>query len=355
MRILVTGGAGFIGSNFVRHMLASRPECRIVNLDALTYAGNLENLADVADDSRYRFVRGDITSAQQVDTCFDQPIDAVVNFAAESHVDRSIEDSGAFVRTNVLGVQVLLEAARRHGAGRYMQVSTDEVYGSLGEQGRFRESSQLAPNSPYAASKAGADLLVHSYHVTFGLDTVITRCSNNYGPFQFPEKLIPLMILNAMDEQPLPVYGDGLYTRDWIHVSDHCRALEMCLLQGRPGGIYNVGSDQEEKNLDVVHRILALLGKPRELIRYVQDRPGHDRRYAIDAEYLRSQLGWTPQVPFAQGLEETVRWYQANSDWVNSVRSGEYSTYYKRMYEEREQTLTSLRPRSEAARGAGPE
>ncbi|HSR70527.1 MAG TPA: dTDP-glucose 4,6-dehydratase [Acidobacteriota bacterium] len=342
MRILVTGGAGFIGSNFVRHILSQRPGWQIVNLDALTYAGNLGNLADVSEDSRYRFVKGDITDADAVEACMDPVPDAVLNFAAESHVDRSIEDASSFVRTNVTGTQVLLEAARRHKVGRFLQVSTDEVYGSLGPQGAFREDSPLRPNSPYAASKAAADLLVRSYHETFKLDTVVTRCSNNYGPYQFPEKLIPLMLLNALQNKPLPVYGDGLYTRDWIHVEDHCRALHLALLKGRSGAVYNIGANREEKNIDIVKRILTEVGKPESLIKFVKDRPGHDRRYAIDAGFTRKSLGWRPRIDFEEGLRQTVAWYSSHRDWVDQVRSGEYQNYYKRMYEERDQTLSAL-------------
>ncbi len=353
MRILVTGGAGFIGSNFIRHMLSARQDCRILNLDALTYAGNLENLSDVSQDPRYEFVRGDIADPEDVGRCFSGSLDAVINFAAESHVDRSIEDSAAFIRTNVTGVQVLLEAARKQGVKRFVQVSTDEVYGSLGPQGRFRETTALAPNSPYAASKAAADLLVRSYHITHQMDVVTTRCSNNYGPYQFPEKLIPLMILNAVESRPLPVYGDGLYTRDWIHVEDHCRALELVLEKGRAGAVYNIGGDREEQNLQVVRRILQAVGRSEELIQYVQDRPGHDRRYAIDASLIRSELSWRPRVPFEEGLQQTVRWYQSHSQWVQGVRSGDYVNYYRRMYEKRGETLSALKKPATAQGTAG--
>ncbi|RPI28489.1 MAG: dTDP-glucose 4,6-dehydratase [Acidobacteria bacterium] len=328
MKLFVTGGAGFIGSNFVRLML-TRPDVEILNFDALTYAGNLENLKDVESHSRYRFVKADITDAEKVNGCLAAGFDAIVNFAAETHVDRSIVDSSAFVRANVLGVQVLLEAARAHHVGRFVQVSTDEVYGSLGASGLFTEQSPLAPNSPYAASKAGADLLVRAYSKTYGLDAVITRCSNNYGPYQFPEKLIPVMILNAMEDRRLPVYGDGLYTRDWIHVEDHCRAIEMALRAGRPGSVYNIGSNQELRNIDLVKRILDILGKPHHLIEHVPDRPGHDRRYAIDANVIRRELGWAPQMAFGTALRQTVEWYQANPEWVSRVRSGAYKRYYE--------------------------
>ncbi len=328
MKLFVTGGAGFIGSNFVRLML-TRPGAEILNFDCLSYAGNLENLKEVENHPRYRFVRADITDAQQVDGCLASGFDAIVNFAAETHVDRSIVDSSAFVRTNVLGVQVLLEAARKHRVGRFLQVSTDEVYGALGESGSFTEQNPLAPNSPYAASKAAADLLVRAYFKTYGLDTVITRCSNNYGPYQFPEKLIPVMILNAMEDRPLPVYGDGLYTRDWIHTEDHCRAIELVLQRGRPGGVYNIGSNQEMRNIDLVKRILDILAKPHSLIEHVTDRPGHDRRYAIDASLIREELGWGPQMSFETALQQTVEWYQANPAWVSRVRSGAYKRYYE--------------------------
>ncbi|MFB3901957.1 MAG: dTDP-glucose 4,6-dehydratase [Acidobacteriota bacterium] len=328
MKLFVTGGAGFIGSNFVRLML-TRPDLEILNFDCLSYAGNLENLKEVENHPRYRFVRGDITDPRQVDGCLAGGFDAIVNFAAETHVDRSIVDSSAFVKTNVLGVQVLLEAARKHRVGRFLQVSTDEVYGSLGESGSFTEKTPLAPNSPYAASKASADLLVRAYFKTYGLDAVITRCSNNYGPYQFPEKLIPVMILNAMENRPLPVYGDGLYTRDWIHTEDHCRAIEMVLQKGRPGAVYNIGSNQEMKNIDLVKQILDILGKPYSLIQHVTDRPGHDRRYAIDASLIRAELGWAPQMTFGTALRQTVEWYQANPAWVSRVRSGAYKRYYE--------------------------
>jgi dTDP-glucose 4,6-dehydratase len=328
MRLFVTGGAGFIGSNFVRLML-TRPEVEILNFDCLSYAGNLENLKEVENHPRYRFVRADITDMRQVNRCLAGGFDAVVNFAAETHVDRSIVDPSAFVRTNVLGVQALLEAARKHQVSRFLQVSTDEVYGALGESGAFTEQTPLAPNSPYAASKAGADLLVRAYFKTYGLDTVITRCSNNYGPYQFPEKLIPVMILNAMEDRPLPVYGDGLYTRDWIHTEDHCRAIELVLQKGSAGGVYNIGSNQEMRNIDLVKRILDILEKPHSLIQHVTDRPGHDRRYAIDPSLIRTELGWAPQMSFDTALRQTVEWYQANPAWVSRVRSGAYKRYYE--------------------------
>ncbi len=334
-RILVTGGCGFIGSNFVRYMLRTHPDIEIWNLDALTYAGNLENLKDVEDDPRHHFVRGDITDRDTVERVIGAGIDAVINFAAESHVDRSIHDSTPFIKTNVLGTQVLLDVARKHNVPRYIQISTDEVYGSLGPTGYFTEQTPLAPNSPYSASKAAADLLVRAYHHTFGFPAIITRCSNNYGPYQFPEKLIPLFIANAMNDQPLPLYGDGLQVRDWIHVLDHCRAIDLVLERGVPGEVYNIGGRCEKTNLEVTRTILELLGKPESLIRFVQDRPGHDRRYAIDCSKIERELGWQPEIPFEQGIRDTIRWYQEHQDWVERVRSGEYRRYYELQYSQR--------------------
>ncbi|MDA2934199.1 dTDP-glucose 4,6-dehydratase [Acidobacteria bacterium AH-259-D05] len=342
MKLLVTGGAGFIGSNFIRYILNKSDDVHIVNFDCLNYAGNLENLSDLSSDSRYSFFRGDITSTQDVEECLSQGMDAVINFAAETHVDRSILDSAAFVRTNVEGTRVLLEACRRQKISRFIQISTDEIYGSLDETGKFTEQSPVAPNSPYAASKAAADLLVRAYHKTYGMEIMVTRCCNNYGPYQFPEKLIPLMVLNALENKPLPVYGDGRHARDWIHVEDHCRALECVMMEGHPGQIYNIGSDQEKQNLEVVHQILGLLGKSPELIQFVRDRPGHDRRYAIDATFLRRELGWRPQISFEEGLAQTVRWYQENAQWVAHVRTGSYLNYYQQMYQNRDQTLKNL-------------
>ncbi len=309
MKLLVTGGAGFIGSNFIHYMLEEQKDVQILNFDCLSYAGNLANLSQLSSHPRYTFMRGDITSVQDVERCMSQGIDAVINFAAETHVDRSILDSTVFVRTNIEGTHLLLEVCRRRKVTRFIQVSTDEVYGSLGKTGKFTEESPLAPNSPYAASKAAADLLIRAYHKTYGMDVMVTRCSNNYGPYQFPEKLLPLMILNALENKPLPVYGDGLHRRDWIHVKDHCRALHCVLREGRPGRVYNIGSDQERQNLEMVQQILALLEKSPELIQFVKDRPGHDRRYAIDATRLRRELGWKPQIPLSEGLAQTVRWY----------------------------------------------
>jgi len=332
MRILVTGGAGFIGSNFVRYMLDTYPAYRIVNLDLLSYAGNLENLAGIESRENYRFVRGDIGDRVLLEELFSPGLDAVVNFAAESHVDRSIEDPAHFLKTNVVGTQALLEAARRHGAPRFLQVSTDEVYGSLGAEGRFTETSLLAPNSPYSASKAAADLLVRAYGKTYGLPVLVTRCSNNYGPYQFPEKLIPLFITNALANEPLPVYGDGRYVRDWIHVRDHCMAVDRVLHRGEAGEVYNVGADEERTNLEITDLILRALDKPPTLIRHVKDRPGHDRRYAIDSTKIRERLGWCPQTSFLDGMHRTVRWYVDNEPWWRKIKSGEYRRYYERMY-----------------------
>jgi dTDP-glucose 4,6-dehydratase len=330
--VLVTGGCGFIGSHFVRYLLETKPTVRVVNFDKLTYAGNLANLADMAGNPRYRFVRGDITDPAAVRQVLADGVDALVNFAAESHVDRSIHDSGPFVRTNVLGTQVLLDAAREHGLAHYVQVSTDEVYGSLGPTGAFTEATPLAPNSPYAASKAAADLLVRSFVHTFGLPALITRCSNNYGPYQFPEKLIPLFISNLLQDEPVPVYGDGQNVRDWIHVRDHCAGIALVLDQGKVGEVYNIGGRCELANLDLTYALLDAVQKPRSLIRYVKDRPGHDRRYAIDCTKIERELGWRPQIRFAEGLRETVRWYQGHGDWVSNIRSGEYRSYYEKQY-----------------------
>lgn len=313
-RVLVTGGAGFIGSNFIRYMLKNYQGVEIVNLDLLTYAGNLENLADVQDNPRYRFIEGDIADAEIVDEAM-QGIDWTVNFAAESHVDRSIENPSVFIRTNVLGTQVLLDAAKKHKVERYLQVSTDEVYGSLGPTGYFTEETCLSPNSPYSASKAGADLLVRAYYETFGLPILITRCSNNYGPYQYPEKLIPLFIKRALKDEKLPVYGDGLNVRDWLHVADHCRALDVVLRKGQVGQVYNVGGNNEKTNLEITRLILQGLGKPDSLIEYVRDRLGHDRRYAIDSGKIQRELGWEPEYTFAQGIRDTVQWYLGNWTW----------------------------------------
>jgi dTDP-glucose 4,6-dehydratase len=335
LKILVTGGAGFIGANFVLEMLATHEDVEIVNFDALTYAGNLENLRSVEDDPRHRFVRGDVCDADAVASVLDESIDAVVHFAAESHVDRSVEGPDVFLRTNVMGTQVLLERVRELRQGRFVMIGTDEVYGSLGAEGAFTETTPLAPNSPYSASKASADLLCRAYHHTFGVDVVITRCSNNYGPFQFPEKLIPLMIANAMDDRELPVYGDGRNVRDWLHVRDHCRAIDVVMRRGRSGEVYNVGGNSERENIEVVKSLLDHLGKPHDLITYVTDRPGHDRRYAIDATKIREELGWEPRVVFEDGLGETIAWYRDNGPWLEQVRSGAYRDYYDTMYGDR--------------------
>lgn len=331
--VLVTGGAGFIGSNFVRFLLREHSTIRVINFDKLTYAGNLENLADIAHDPRYVFVKGDICERRETEKAFaEYEVDTVVHFAAESHVDRSILGPAVFIQTNVVGTQVLLDVAREKGVERFLHVSTDEVYGSLGPSGRFMESTPLHPNSPYAASKAGSDLLALAYHHTFQLPVVVTRCSNNYGPYQFPEKLIPLMIINALNDKPLPVYGDGLNVRDWLYVVDHCTALDAVLNKGTIGEIYNIGGTNEWKNIDVVRLLLQTLQKPESLIQFVKDRPGHDRRYAIDAGKLRAELGWQPAYAFEKGLVDTVDWYLKNRDWWRRVMTGEYLEYYKKQY-----------------------
>ena len=336
MTLLVTGGAGFIGSNFVLYMLRKYPDSRIVNLDKLTYAGNLENLRELEGDPRHIFLQGDICDSELVAQLLVRySIDVIINFAAESHVDRSILEATAFMRANVEGTGVLLEAAKRHQLKKFIQISTDEVYGSLGSQGRFTESTPLHPNSPYAASKASADLLALAYRHTFGLPVVVTRCSNNYGPFQFPEKLIPLMIINAMSNKPLPVYGDGGNVRDWLHVDDHCAAIDLVLHQGEEGEIYNIGGNTELKNIDVVRLIVKHLGKPESLITLVKDRPGHDRRYAMDASKIERDLGWRPRRTFDEGIVETIEWYRKHDGWWKRIISGEYQQYYKLMYENR--------------------
>ncbi|QWH09081.1 dTDP-glucose 4,6-dehydratase [Bacillus mycoides] len=336
MKLLVTGGAGFIGSNFVRYMVKKYPEYNIVNLDALTYAGNLENLKDVEKLSNYKFIKGDIADRQFINQLFkEEKFDYVLNFAAESHVDRSITNPDIFIQTNIQGTQVLLDAAKNAGIKKYLQVSTDEVYGTLGETGYFTEETPLASNSPYSSSKAGADLLVRAYHETFGLPVNITRCSNNYGPFHFPEKLIPLMIINALSDKQLPVYGDGLNVRDWLHVEDHCQAIDLVLHKGKNGEVYNVGGNNERTNIEIVKTILKALDKPESLIKYVTDRPGHDRRYAIDATKLREELGWSPKYNFDTGIEQTIKWYLENQDWWKNIISGEYQEYFKNQYANR--------------------
>ena len=332
-KIFITGGAGFIGSAFIRLMLDELPTCGITNFDALTYAGNPDNLEGL-DESRYRFVRGDICEREAVLSALDEGTDAIINFAAESHVDRSIASAGEFLRTNIIGTQVLLDAARERGVRRFVHISTDEVMGALpdDDQAFFTEASPYAPNSPYAASKAAAEHFVRAAHHTFGLDTVITRCGNNYGPRQFPEKLIPLIISNALHDEPIPIYGDGLYTRDWIYVEDHCRAILLGLEKGLPGAIYNIGARNERRNIEVVEAILKALGKPLSLIRYVKDRPGHDRRYAIDPAKVEEQLSWRPQETWESGLEKTIRWYERNQTWIGRARSGAYRDYYAQQY-----------------------
>ncbi|UFJ42536.1 dTDP-glucose 4,6-dehydratase [Brevibacillus humidisoli] len=319
MKCLITGGAGFIGSHFIRYLLNKYPHYHVINLDLLTYAGNLENLRELQSHPHYRFVKGDICDRRLIESL--QPVDVIVNFAAGSHVDRSIADPDIFVRSNVQGVQVLLDVARRHGIKKFVQVSTDEVYGSLGDSGYFSEETPLAPNSPYSASKAAADLLVRAYYQTYGLPVMITRCSNNYGPNQFPEKLIPLIITHALADKEIPVYGDGGNVRDWLHVYDHCAAIDLVIHRGIHGSVYNVGGSNEWTNLAIVRKILSLLQKPERLIRFVEDRPGHDRRYAIDAAKIRRELGWKPHYDFATGIAETIQWYINNREWWLGIKS----------------------------------
>jgi dTDP-glucose 4,6-dehydratase len=336
--VLVTGGCGFIGSNFVRFALHRHPDWKIVNLDKLTYAGNPENLRDIVDDpelsSRYRFVQGDIADNAQVSQLFaDENFTFVFNFAAETHVDRSIGDPGAFIQTDVYGTYVLLENARERGLQRFIQISTDEVYGSIAE-GSFTEKDTLTPRNPYSASKAGADRLAYSYHATYGLDVVVTRASNNYGPYQYPEKLIPLFVTNALEDRPLPLYGDGQNIRDWLHVDDHCSALDYVAHKGQAGEIYNIGGGNERTNTEITHLILRILGKPETLIRHVEDRLGHDRRYSVSTEKLQS-LGWIAEKEFASAMEETIQWYAAHREWWEPIKSGEYKEYYRQMYADR--------------------
>lgn len=334
--ILVTGGAGFIGSNFVHFMLNKYPGYKIVNFDTLTYAGNLENLSAVEKHPNYTFVKGDICDRQQVLKAFkDHSIDAVVHFAAESHVDRSITGPAIFVHTNVVGTQVLLDASREIGIEKFLHVSTDEVYGSLGATGFFTEETPLHPNSPYSASKASSDMLVLAYEHTFGFPGVVTRCSNNYGPYQFPEKLIPLLIANAVNDKPIPVYGDGSNVRDWLYVEDHCSALDVVLHKGTIGGVYNIGGHNEWKNIDIVKLVLKEIGKPESLITYVKDRPGHDKRYAIDAAKIKNELGWVPSYQFESGIKKTIAWYLQNKQWWERIISGDYKKYYEAQYSER--------------------
>ncbi|PJF44942.1 MAG: dTDP-glucose 4,6-dehydratase [Phototrophicales bacterium] len=333
--ILVTGGAGFIGSAFVRYMVEKYPQYTIVVLDKLTYAGNLDNLLPVKDKPNYHFERGDIADAEAVERiCQEHNIDAIVNFAAESHVDRSIMNPNAFLQTDVVGVYVLLEACRKLGIERFHHISTDEVYGSI-DEGHFKEDDPLSPNNPYSASKAGGELMVRAYHVTHGLHTTITRGSNTFGPYHYPEKLIPFFVTEAIDDRPLPLYGDGTQVRDWLYVEDHCRGVDIVLHQGAPGEVYNLGGENEHQNIEITHRILDILGKPRSLIKHVEDRPGHDRRYAISNDKLRAHFNWSPDTPFETALEQTVRWYVENEWWWRKIKSGEYLEYYKKQYGER--------------------
>lgn len=347
-KLLVTGGAGFIGSNFIHYIMNNQQDfVLLVNLDLLTYAGNLENLKPIEKDPRYHFVQGDIRDRTLIKRLFeDFDFDTVVHFAAESHVDRSIVDPEVFLTTNIVGTQALLDAAKSHWklapedkysrdyrpGVKYLQVSTDEVYGALGKTGMFTETTPLAPNSPYSASKASADLIVRAYYETYGLPINITRCSNNYGPYQFPEKLIPLMICNALADKPLPVYGDGMQVRDWLHVKDHCAAIATVLEKGKTGEIYNIGGNNEQANLEIVKMILGMLDKPERLIAHVQDRPGHDRRYAIDSRKIAAELGWKPTYSFQRGMEETIQWYLEHREWMSRITSGEYREYYSKMY-----------------------
>lgn len=336
MTVLVTGGAGFIGSNFIFYWMENRPEDKVVCLDKLTYAGNLPTLKAVMDKPNFQFAKGDICDKERVFDLFraEHP-EVVVNFAAETHVDRSIDGPSVFLQTNLFGTATLLEACREFGVGRYHQVSTDEVYGDLPLERPdlfFTEETPLYTSSPYSASKAGADLMVQAYHKTFGVQATISRCSNNYGPYQFPEKLIPLMVLNALQDKPLPVYGEGINIRDWLYVKDHCRAIELILQKGKPGEIYNVGGHNERRNIDVVRLVCTELRKPESLITYVADRKGHDRRYAIDPEKIHKELGWLPETNFEDGMKRTIRWYAENREWWEGIVSGEYQEYYKKMY-----------------------
>ncbi|MGC8594969.1 MAG: dTDP-glucose 4,6-dehydratase [Candidatus Kryptoniota bacterium] len=331
--ILITGGAGFIGSNFVRYFLKQKPDVEVINMDKLTYAGNLESLRDIEENARYHFYQGDITDSLFVKRLFHEwHFDWVVNFAAESHVDRSILGPQVFVETNIRGTMTLLEVCREFGVEKYLQISTDEVYGSLGATGKFTENTPISPNSPYSASKASADFLVRAWGHTFGLPVLITRCSNNYGPYQFPEKFIPLMIINALQNKDLPVYGDGKNVRDWIHVEDHCEGILAVLEKGRTGEIYNMGGGNEIENIRLAEAILEKLGKPKSLIKFVKDRPGHDRRYAIDSTKIETELGWKPAHSFDEGLTHTISWYVNNEEWWKRIISGEYREYYRIQY-----------------------
>lgn len=331
--ILVTGGAGFIGSNYINHILRERDDYFIVNLDKLTYAGNLENLKESENNPRYKFVKGDITNSELVEYLFSKyEIKHVINFAAESHVDRSILGSEIFYRTNVIGTNVLLEVSRRFEVEKFVQISTDEVYGSLGPEGLFTEKTPLDPSSPYSSSKAGADIMALAFYHTYGMPVTVTRCSNNYGPFQFPEKLIPLMIINSLNNKNLPVYGDGLNVRDWIYVIDHNKAVDLVFEKGVPGQVYNIGASNEMTNINIIKLILQILGKPDSLIQYVKDRPGHDRRYAIDASKIENELGWKPSFNFETAIESTIKWYIDNKLWWDRIISGEYQKYYSLQY-----------------------
>ena len=336
MKILVTGGAGFIGANFVYYMLKKHPDYEIVCIDALTYAGNMETLKNALENPKFKFVKGDITDRELIFDLFEnEKFDIVVNFAAESHVDRSIEDPGVFLKTNILGTQTLMDASRKFGVKRYHQVSTDEVYGDLPLDRPdmfFTEETPIHTSSPYSASKASADLLVQAYHRTFGLPVTISRCSNNYGPYHFPEKLIPLMIANALNDKALPVYGEGLNVRDWLYVEDHCKAIDMIIHDGKVGEVYNIGGHNEKTNIYIVRKILELLGKPESLITYVTDRKGHDLRYAIDPTKIKNELGWEPDTMFDDGIVKTVNWYLENREWWENIISGEYQNYYDKMY-----------------------
>jgi len=343
MKVLVTGGAGFIGSSFIRYVLRTWPDVEIVNFDKLTYAGNLRNLDEVSSNPAYVFVRGDIAEPAQVAAVFQQHHpEFVVNFAAETHVDRSIEDTTPFLRANVVGTQCLLEQSRRSGISKFVQISTDEVYGSLGAKGAFREDTPIDPSSPYSASKASADFWALSYFKTYGFPALVTRCSNNYGPYQFPEKLIPVLITNAMEGRSLPIYGDGLNVREWIFADEHSRAVLMALDRGKPGEVYNIGSGHEKTNLEVVRDVLRIMGKPESLIQFVKDRPGHDRRYAIDCSKIQLEWGWKSEVDFQTGLAETIAWYQSRQDWIQDIKDASYLSYYDRMYTRRDETLSRL-------------
>lgn len=335
MKLLVTGGAGFIGSNFVLYMLREHPEYQIINVDALTYAGNLENLKAIEGNPNHTFVKADIADTATMDRLVADGVDVIVNFAAESHVDRSILEPEIFVKTNVVGTQVLLDVAKKYNITKFVQVSTDEVYGSLGDTGLFTEETPITPNSPYSASKAGGDLLVRAYHETFGLPVNITRCSNNYGPFQFPEKLIPLIISRSLADEALPVYGDGLNIRDWLYVEDHCSAIDLVIHEGKNGEVYNIGGNNERTNIHIVKTILEQLGKPESLIKYVEDRLGHDRRYGIDPTKIMNELGWKPKHNFETGIKETIQWYLDNKDWWTRIASGAYQEYYQQQYGDR--------------------